>query len=96
MCGIYGFAGFKEDGLIDRMGRVIRHRGPDGQGRYAAPDGIPFEMGMQRLSIIDLEGGWQPVYNEDQNPGRVLQRRDLQLPRTARGTASQRARFQDA
>ncbi len=66
MCGIYGFAGFKEDGLIDRMGRVIRHRGPDGQGRYEAPDGMPFEMGMQRLSIIDLEGGWQPVYNEDQ------------------------------
>ena len=66
MCGIYGFAGFKEDGLLDRMGRVIRHRGPDGQGRYEAPDGQPFSMGMQRLSIIDLEGGWQPVYNEDQ------------------------------
>lgn len=65
MCGIYGFAGFKEDGLLDRMGRVIRHRGPDGQGRYEAPDGMPFSMGMQRLSIIDLEGGWQPVFNED-------------------------------
>jgi asparagine synthase (glutamine-hydrolysing) len=66
MCGIYGFAGFKESGLLDRMGRVIRHRGPDGQGSYEAPDGIPFSMGMQRLSIIDLEGGWQPVFNEDQ------------------------------
>ena len=65
MCGIYGFAGFKEEGLLDRMGRVIRHRGPDGTGRYEAPDGAPFAMGMQRLSIIDLEGGWQPVYNED-------------------------------
>jgi asparagine synthase (glutamine-hydrolysing) len=67
MCGIYGFAGFKEDGLLDRMGRVIRHRGPDGTGRYEAPDGAPFSMGMQRLSIIDLEGGWQPVFNEDQS-----------------------------
>ena len=65
MCGIYGFAGFKEEGLLDRMGRVIRHRGPDGTGRYEAPDGAPFSMGMQRLAIIDLEGGWQPVYNED-------------------------------
>lgn len=65
MCGIYGFAGFKEENLLDRMGKVIHHRGPDGQGRYEAPDGVPFSMGMQRLSIIDLEGGWQPVYNED-------------------------------
>lgn len=67
MCGIYGFAGFKEEGLLDRMGRVIRHRGPDGTGRYEAPDGMPFSMGMQRLSIIDLHGGWQPVFNEDQS-----------------------------
>lgn len=67
MCGIYGFAGFKEENLLDRMGRVIHHRGPDGQGRYEAPEGAPFSMGMQRLSIIDLEGGWQPVYNEDKS-----------------------------
>ncbi|CAN5847183.1 asparagine synthase (glutamine-hydrolyzing) [soil metagenome] len=66
MCGIYGFAGFKEDNLLEHMGRVILHRGPDGQGRYQAPEGVPFSMGMQRLSIIDLEGGWQPVFNEDQ------------------------------
>ncbi len=67
MCGIYGFAGFKEDGLLDRMGRVIAHRGPDGEGAYLAPDGSPFSMGMRRLSIIDLEGGWQPVFNEDRS-----------------------------
>ncbi|WP_038167210.1 asparagine synthase (glutamine-hydrolyzing) [Verrucomicrobium sp. BvORR106] len=65
MCGIYGFAGFREENLLDRMGKIIHHRGPDGQGRYEAPNGVPFSMGMQRLSIIDLEGGWQPVYNED-------------------------------
>ncbi len=65
MCGIYGFAGFLEDGLLDRMGKCIQHRGPDGEGWYSAPDDAPFRMGMRRLSIIDLEGGWQPVYNED-------------------------------
>ncbi len=65
MCGIYGFSGFNEDGLLDRMGKVIRHRGPDGEGRYEAPAGVPFQMGMRRLSIIDLEGGSQPVFNED-------------------------------
>jgi asparagine synthase (glutamine-hydrolysing) len=65
MCGIYGFAGFSEDDLLGRMGRVMTHRGPDGVGTYAAPDGMPFQMGMRRLSIIDLEGGWQPVFNED-------------------------------
>ncbi|HEY2573138.1 MAG TPA: asparagine synthase (glutamine-hydrolyzing) [Verrucomicrobiaceae bacterium] len=67
MCGIYGFAGFKEEGLIDRMGCVMAHRGPDGEGRYEAPDGAAFSMGMRRLSIIDLEGGWQPVFNEDRS-----------------------------
>ena len=49
------------------MGRVIFHRGPDGEGVYLAPDGAPFSMGMRRLSIIDLEGGWQPVFNEDRS-----------------------------
>ncbi len=67
MCGIYGFTGFKEDGLLERMGRVILHRGPDGQGRFESTDGAPFSMGMQRLSIIDLEGGGQPVFNEDES-----------------------------
>ena len=67
MCGIYGFAGFREDGLVDRMGRVLVHRGPDGEGRYEAPDGSLFTMGMRRLSIIDLQGGSQPVYNEDRS-----------------------------
>lgn len=67
MCGIYGFAGFEEDGLLSRMGEVMVHRGPDGEGQYRAPEGVKFAMGMRRLSIIDLEGGWQPVYNEDKS-----------------------------
>lgn len=67
MCGIYGFAGFDEDKLLERMGRVIRHRGPDGEGDYQAPQGVPFQMGMRRLSIIDLGTGWQPIFNEDRS-----------------------------
>ena len=44
------------------MGDVIEHRGPDGAGYFEKDD---FSMGMRRLSIIDLEGGTQPIYNED-------------------------------
>lgn len=62
MCGIFGFTGFQQNGLLQRMGDVIVHRGPDGAG-YFEQDG--FSMGMRRLSIIDLEGGTQPIYNED-------------------------------
>ncbi len=62
MCGIFGFAGFEDDALLRRMGQVIVHRGPDGEGAYTEPR---FSMGMRRLSIIDLEGGSQPIANED-------------------------------
>ncbi len=62
MCGIYGFAGFEDADLLRRMGEVIHHRGPDGEGSYSDPR---FSMGMRRLSIIDLEGGSQPIANED-------------------------------
>lgn len=46
------------------MTGVIRHRGPDGEGRFVAP-GVG--LGMRRLSIIDLEGGSQPITNEDRS-----------------------------
>lgn len=62
MCGIFGFVGFEDADLLARMGQVLRHRGPDGEGAFR--DGR-FSMGMRRLSIIDLEGGAQPIANED-------------------------------
>jgi asparagine synthase (glutamine-hydrolysing) len=62
MCGIFGFAGFEDERLLRRMGEVLVHRGPDGSGEYRVPG---FSMGMRRLSIIDLEGGSQPIRNED-------------------------------
>jgi asparagine synthase (glutamine-hydrolysing) len=62
MCGIFGFAGFEKPDLLRRMGDALRHRGPDGEGYLSHGR---FSMGMRRLSIIDLAGGNQPIYNED-------------------------------
>jgi asparagine synthase (glutamine-hydrolysing) len=66
MCGIFGFSGFVDKGLLARMGASLVHRGPDGEGFYE-DEPHRFFMGMRRLSIIDLEGGWQPIYNEDRS-----------------------------
>ncbi len=62
MCGIFGYAGFVEEGLLERMAASVLHRGPDGEGFFRSGR---FAMGMRRLSIIDLQNGWQPIYNED-------------------------------
>ncbi len=64
MCGIFGFVGLEDRDLLERMARVLHHRGPDGEGFYTLGR---FSMGMRRLSIIDLHGGWQPIYNEDRS-----------------------------
>ena len=69
MCGIAGFIGIQRsrdhaEELIDSMCKVIRHRGPDDQGVWVG-DGAA--LGMRRLSIIDLAGGHQPIFNEDQS-----------------------------
>jgi asparagine synthase (glutamine-hydrolysing) len=66
MCGIFGFSGFVEKGLLARMGRSLAHRGPDGDGFYEDEAHL-FSMGMRRLSIIDLAGGRQPIFNEDRS-----------------------------
>ena len=67
MCGIYGVyfadrARRVHDDTLRAMGDAIRHRGPDDSG--ALTDGA-FGFGMQRLSIIDLKTGQQPIGNED-------------------------------
>jgi asparagine synthase (glutamine-hydrolysing) len=50
---------------------LIRHRGPDDEGSYHNPRaGLSF--GMRRLSIIDLEGGHQPIWNENETVGVVF------------------------
>jgi asparagine synthase (glutamine-hydrolysing) len=64
MCGVFGFVGFHEHNLLQRMGRAITHRGPDDEGYYIHDK---VNLGIRRLSIIDLPGGKQPIYNEDQS-----------------------------
>src|SRR3954466_14954294 len=71
MCGIAGYADSPDTAapadeasaaLVDRMCRVIRHRGPDDEGVRVEP-GVG--LGMRRLSIIDLATGHQPIGSED-------------------------------
>jgi len=65
MCGICGVAGGDPAGgreLVGRMCSALAHRGPDDEGSVHL-DGVT--LGMRRLSIIDLEGGHQPMPNED-------------------------------
>jgi len=63
MCGIAGGwhqGGFSSE-VIDSALDKIRHRGPDDQGSHVEDHMF---IGMRRLSIIDLAGGHQPIYNE--------------------------------
>jgi asparagine synthase (glutamine-hydrolysing) len=66
MCGICGV--FERSGkaidqiLLSEMTSILQHRGPDGEGRLVDRE---FGMGHRRLSIIDVEGGTQPIGNED-------------------------------
>ena len=64
MCGIVGFSDKikDKDSIIKKMSDEIVHRGPDGEGYYT--DSF-CALGHRRLSIIDLEGGGQPIFNED-------------------------------
>lgn len=69
MCGIAGFISTGanqrvEAAAIHRMCNAIRHRGPDDEGIFVK-DGVG--LGMRRLSVIDLAGGHQPVFNEDRS-----------------------------
>lgn len=64
MCGFAGFTGYLENGenvLTNMMNKII-HRGPDSAGQHI--DGKAY-LGFRRLSIIDLDNGSQPMYNEN-------------------------------
>ena len=64
MCGICGFTGHSDEALIQRMMKAIFHRGPDEDGFYTDEK---VNLGIRRLSIIDVETGHQPIHNEDKN-----------------------------
>ncbi len=94
MCGIAGFVSRNEhrdtraaNDVLDRMCRVIAHRGPDDQGTLVN-DRIA--LGMRRLSIIDLAGGHQPMSGCDGAVtivfnGEIYNYRELQRELESRG-----------
>jgi asparagine synthase (glutamine-hydrolysing) len=66
MCGICGLVSLRgevvDPAVLDEMNATLVHRGPDSAGTYV--DG-PVGLAARRLAIIDLEGGDQPIGNED-------------------------------
>jgi len=67
MCGIAGFLHFDKSRdadihLLKKMADSLQHRGPDGEGFYVNRN---VGLGHRRLSIIDLDTGDQPIFNED-------------------------------
>ncbi len=64
MCGFVGFTNEIDDrgSVLDAMMNRIVHRGPDAEGKYIDSS---VALGFRRLSIIDLDNGSQPLYNED-------------------------------
>ncbi len=65
MCGICGIVSPNETpsmDLLQSMSRTMRHRGPDDEGFHTEPGA---GLGFQRLSIIDLSGGHQPMSSAD-------------------------------
>ncbi len=68
MCGICGVIGVdrpdEAEAIVRRMVAALRHRGPDDEGVLAT---LHATLGIRRLSIIDLAGGHQPVFNEDRS-----------------------------
>ncbi|HOL48336.1 MAG TPA: asparagine synthase (glutamine-hydrolyzing) [bacterium] len=64
MCGIFGYTYPKSDIYLRRMADTIIHRGPDEEGFYSDKN---INLGIRRLSIIDIKSGQQPIYNEKKN-----------------------------
>ncbi|MGI6216798.1 MAG: asparagine synthase (glutamine-hydrolyzing) [Coriobacteriales bacterium] len=64
MCGIVGFVAKTPDAenVLENMMKSIAHRGPDDEGSYFSGDAA---LGFRRLSIIDLDHGSQPMFNEN-------------------------------
>ncbi len=61
MCGILGVWGADRNPDLNNMLMTLHHRGPDAQGVFEGSTG---SLGHRRLSIMDPEGGDQPIYNE--------------------------------
>ena len=92
MCGIAGVIHRDPDQPVSRallkcLCSALEHRGPDDEGLYVSG---PVGLGMRRLSIIDLSGGQQPIFNEDGSKvivfnGEIYNYRELRRGLIARG-----------
>lgn len=89
MCGFCGFTGelTNRENYLREMANKITHRGPDSEGLYMDDT---LSMAFRRLSIIDLEGGDQPIENEDGSKvlmfnGEIYNYRDLRKELLAAG-----------
>lgn len=92
MCGIAGIVSANQNPLpdvpiADAMCRLISHRGPDDQGIFANSHA---QIGMRRLSIIDLASGHQPIHNEEKTiwivfNGEIYNFRELRATLESRG-----------
>jgi asparagine synthase (glutamine-hydrolysing) len=92
MCGICGVVNFDPAEVVDsrvvqRMSQLLTHRGPDDDGMFVEGQ---VGLGFRRLSIIDLNGGKQPIFNEDGSAaiifnGEIYNYRDLAADLVAAG-----------
>ena len=71
MCGICGSSDDPSGSRVSTMNAVLVHRGPDDSGVYT-DQACGFALGATRLSIIDVDGGHQPLANEDGSVVAVL------------------------
>ena len=71
MCGITGFVGEGDQQDLQAMMAVLAHRGPDGDASFIDADRRVF-LGHLRLAIVDIEGGRQPMWNEDGRIGIIF------------------------
>ena len=91
MCGICGIIGMENaeesERALRRMTAALVHRGPDEDGFLIAAQAAPrVALAMRRLSIIDLPGGTQPIFNETSDVA-VFQNGEIyNFPWASRGT----------
>ncbi|MBY0402714.1 MAG: asparagine synthase (glutamine-hydrolyzing) [Cyanobacteria bacterium] len=71
MCGIVGFVGEGNTDHLQAMMNRLFHRGPDDQGVYIDSENAVY-LGHLRLAILDIEGGKQPMWNQDETIGIVF------------------------
>jgi asparagine synthase (glutamine-hydrolysing) len=89
MCGIAGFVGYGDDRDLRSMTTAMRHRGPDGEG-FVVDRSSGVHLGHRRLAILDIAGGGQPMWNEDDSVavihnGEIYNHVELRNELTGRG-----------